>query len=52
MGYENKYDVDARREMMEFLGIKVRFQLQAGLTSSDKSKINESKTEYSTMLNA
>lgn len=27
LGYENKFDVDARKEMMEFLGIKKRFQL-------------------------
>lgn len=31
LGYEKKFDVDARREMMEFLGVKHRFQLQARL---------------------
>ena len=55
LGYENKFDVDARREMMEFLGVKPRFQLQASLTgsgTSDPQKISETKTDYSTMVHA
>ena len=47
---EKKFDVDARKEMMDFLGIKRKFQLQASMTN-DKTKLNDVRnSKYSSYI--